>query len=622
MMRKNKLIKLMMAILFLMSSFQIPAFAGSYLPDDQPILSFSNKSAIKYKKVLKVGEVEIIEFAKAVSLAHYGASEASLNYLELDKLEPTNGGYRKFIIKAKKPGYGELTFRAGKDLIKLEVIVQNDYKALEEELNRLFGMKNGTEADKIKVTPASFIGDISSEGESDAYLYLSGKVESPKQAMLAVAFAANAVGDKGVKIYSNPGGQLRQKDLESESAQGNQQGGQAGGNNSGTGASFAEFYESTNSLIDTNNLHRDVVLSSKDERVISFISIKEPDRFAVKVRFLEMDARYLDEFSSSINVTGRGSDITGALGSQELASPSITATGAINQSPGASLFSAKGIASIAGNLAASQISSGNAISGSIKILDNARLNGNINDLLNEGVLKIVNEFSLVIHSGERVALGKGIRFPVPKSNNNQGGQQISVEYIPIGFKGELKITGLENGLIDAQLASRLSAADSGAAGQIQGLTIPIFREEYVNSGVLLKDSQEVILNTFLTETQTVARATSPLGRIIPFLGKSKRKNKAKNLLFITLQAQEVEQTSKQANRPEIDLPDVNLEAGKHIYRDYIKELRKRTRGDETDLKMLNEITDDSVSLNPDFRADPLDVKGIEILPGIDAGGGN
>lgn len=251
-MKITKLIKLIMATIFFALSSGTPALAGIYNGGEgQTILKFSNQSAIKYKKVLKVGEVEIVEFAKAVSLAHYGASEASLNYLELDKLEPSSGGYRKFIIKAKKPGYGELTFRAGKDLIKLEVIVQNDYKALEEELNRLFGLKNGAEADKIKVTPASFIGDISSEGKSDAYLYLSGKVESPKQAMLAVAFAANAVGDKGVKIYSNPGGQLRQKDLESKSAQNKKQGG--GSNSAGAASSFAEFYESTNSLIDTNN---------------------------------------------------------------------------------------------------------------------------------------------------------------------------------------------------------------------------------------------------------------------------------------------------------------------------------------------------------------------------------
>ncbi len=633
---KRKLIKsifcLALAFSFALSNSSFLSASALNYPEagNEPILRFTNKSALKFQKRLTVGQVEIVEFAHPVSLAHYGVSEESLNYIELDKLEPSSKGYKKFIIKAKQPGYGELTFKSGDDLIKVEVIVQNDYKILEEKLNELFGMKNATEADRIKVTPASYIGDISSESNSDAYVYLSGNVASPKEAMLAVSYAANSVGDHGVKIYSNPGGQLRQKDLDSSSSE-NSQGSNGGGNQN---ESFVEFYESTNKLIDTNNMYRDLVLASENEHVISYITVSEPKRFAVKVKFLEMDARYLDEFNSSINLTGVGTDVAGAFGSQELVPPGISAVGGLNQAASPVAFSQVGgilsrfIRQVDGDgkltdapaSKAFEVASGNLFNGAFKIGGDAIVNASFNDLLNEGVLRVANEFSLVIHSGERVSLGKGIRFPVPKSNNNVGGQQISVEYIPIGFKGELRVTALDNGLIDAQLASRLSSAEAGAAAQIQGLSIPVFKEEYVNSGVMLKSGQEVVLNAFLTESETTAKATSPLGRIIPFLGKSKRKDKVKNLLFITLEAEEIEQTSKQKlDRREFELPHVNFEKAKNIYSDYARELRAQKISDTVDIKEYNRSKDDALSLGDDydFEIDPLNMDDeVEKLPGL------
>lgn len=626
----KKIVKLsrviaMLLVLVVNQGLMIKAFAAG---DSRPVLTFSNNEAIKYRKILTVGQVEILEFAKAVSLANYGVGDQSLNYIEFDKLKPGPDGYKQFIIKAKKPGYGELTFRSGDDLIKVEVIVQNDYKILEEQLNELFGIKNASESQRIKVTPASYIGDISSESGADAYLYLSGEVDNPKQAMLAVAFAANTVGDHGVKIFSNPGGQLRQKDLDSSNAGAGTQINIGGGGDE----SFVENYESTNSLIDTDNIHRDLILASEGERVISFLKIKEPKRYAVKVKFLEMDARYLDEFNTSINIVGVGQDVTGSLGSTELAAPGISAANIFGATRDTNIFDSRGLLSRISRVvdseqqisdlaatSASDLVTGNLASGALRLFDNTFVNTTLNDLLSEGVLNVVNEFSLVIHSGERISLGRGIRFPIPKSNNNVGGQQISIEYIPIGFKGELKVTGLESGLIDAQLASRLSAADAGAATQIQGFAVPVFKEQYVNSGVLLKDGQEVVLNAFLTESESTAKANSPLGRIIPFLGKSKRKERSKTVLFITLKADELEPTSQQRySQEEFSFPKVDLEKGRKIYSDYVRDLRAKKIHETVNLKEYNKSTDAS-GLDTDFDdfdTDPLDMGEVEVLPGI------
>lgn len=574
----------------IMINFDLAAFAGI---NTRPVLSFVNKSAIKFEKILKIGEVELLEFSEPVSLAHYGTSKKSLDYIELEKLDPGTNGYKKFMIKAKQAGSGELTFEAGEDVIKVKVLVQENYDQLENELNALFGMKNASKEDRITVVSANTVSDIDDEQES--HIYLKGKVANTKKAMLAVAFAANAVGDKGVKIFSNPGGQLRLKDLDSKTAE---SGGTSISINTQEDSSFAEMYESANKLIDTNNLYRDLILASENEKVISYIQIAEPKRFAVKVRFLEMDSRYVDDFVSSISATNSSGDFRGGLGSPDLFVPSINrAVGGFSTSRVTEFVGSEGVAGLASTLVG-----GNLVSGTVKILDNTFLNVNVNDLLQEGVLRILNEFSLITHSGETVSLGKGTRFPIPQINNSVGNSSVSVEYIPIGFKGELKVTGLENELIDVQLASRLSSAESSTV--INNVNVPIFNEEYINSGALLADKQEMVLNAFMTETETVAKATSPLGRIIPFIGSSKKKQKARNLLFIVLQAEEVLPITQQLEIAEVDLPHVDLEQRKNIYSTYNAKLRTQGISDTVDLAKVNKAKIEKAT-----SVDPLKLEG-------------
>lgn len=568
------------------------SFSPGLAINSTPVLSFVNKNAILYERNLKVGEVELLEFNEPVSLAHYGTSYKSTDYIELEKLEASRNGYKKFMIKAKEVGSGELTFQSGNEVIKIRVNVTENYDSLERELNKLFGIVDASEEERIKVLSANLVSDLKTEYK--AHLYLKGKVANSKNAMLAVAFAANAIGDHGVKIFSNPGGQLRLKDLDINPSPQNSN---PYVNND---SSFVEFYESTNKLIDTNNLYRDLILASENEKVISFIQIQEPKRFAVKVRFLEMDARYVDDFIASLSATSTGSDIKGSTGSTDLSIPTLGRSLSSNSSRIIDSITQAGIERFTDT-----INSGSLVSGTVKLLDNAFLNLNLNDLLQEGLLRIVNEFSLVTHSGEAVALGKGIRFPIPKLNNGVGNSSITVEYIPIGFKGELKVTGLESELIDVQLASRLSTAQT-TTSSIQGLAIPIFNEEYVNSGALLKNGQEVVLNAFMTETETLAKSSSPLGRIIPFLGASKTKQKTKNLLFIALQAIEIDASSKQNNQELFDLPHVDFKNQKNLYANYNSKLKSRKINDKIDLSILNNSSE-TLPAEAIKNIDPLDL---------------
>jgi len=561
-----------------------------------PLVNFMNQQSVKMEKLMKVGEVELIDFAKPVSLAHYGTSQRSLDYIELEKLEPSANGYQKFMIKAKAPGTAILTFKSGEEIIRMEISVQENFEKLENELNQLFALPNAKPEDRITVISANKISDL--DIKTEPHIYLKGRVADAKKALLAVAFAANAVGDKGVKIFSNPGGQLRMQDLSSN--QNPSQTSSANANNS----SFVEYYDSTNKLVDTNNIYRDLILSSEGERVISFLQIAEPKRFAVKVRFLEMDSKYADDFVSSLSVTSRSSDLRGSLGSTDLLTPSLSRTGLLSSSTITDAIGNFGIARLA-----DQVTSASLVSGALRLFDDTFLNLNINDLLQEGVLRVVNEFSLITHSGDLVSLGKGTRFPVPKLNNGVGNSSITVEYIPIGFKGELKVTGLENKLIDVQLASRLSSTEANVT-TINGISIPIFNEEYVNSGALLNNGQEVILNAFMTEAETLAKATSPLGRIIPFIGSTRKKQKAKSLLFIALQAQEIQPSSEAKEKIEFSLPHLQLHKQKNIYADLTSELRAQHVTDTINLPKINKASLKNANEMKDAtKIDPLDLEG-------------
>jgi Flp pilus assembly secretin CpaC len=560
-----------------------------------PVLNFQAKDAIVFQKTLTVGSVEFLEFDEPVSLAHYGVDNKSLQYLELEKLEPSQNGYKKFLLKAKSVGAGELNFKSGDRLIKINVRVNEDFSSLEAELNRLFGAKNASPEDQLKVISANLV----TNSKTPTCIYLTGKVDTAKNAMLAVSFAGNALGDSGVKIFSNPGGQLRLKNLDLNT---NLQ-----ATNNPNNDSFTEFYESTNKLIDTNNIYRDLVLASSNDKVISFIQIKEPARYAIKVRFMEMDSSYVDDFMASISATSSSKDIKGSAGTTDLLRANISKSASgLGSGSVKDTINLGYIERLSGG-----VSSGSLISGAIKLMDNSFLNLNLNNLLQEGVLRVVNEFSLITHSGESVSLGKGTRFPIPRLNNGIGNSSVTVEYIPIGFKGELKVTGLENQLIDVQLASRLSSAESSAT-TVQGMSIPIFNEEYVNSGALLKDKQEVILNAFMTETETIGKSNSLLGRFIPFLGTNQSKQKSKNLLFISLQAEEITPSSMQtSDNKDFNIPHLDFNDKKNIFAEYAIKLEKSHINSSPNLTELNNSTKTTTpTLNKDY-SDPLDLSNME-----------
>ena len=125
---------------------------------------------------------------------------------------------------------------------------------------------------------------------------------------------------------------------------------------------------------------------------------------------------------------------------------------------------------------------------------------------------------------------------------------------------------------------------------------------------MLADSQEVVLNAFLTESEANVKSTSPLGRIIPFIGSSKRKRKRKNLLFIAIEAEEIEPSSLQANHDKFDLPHVDVNKQRNIFAHHTEKLERAALHSELDLAQINtsKLKKQSLDIN---NVDALDIEG-------------
>jgi len=509
-----RILSIYLIIVLLISSTQLSSEAS-------PISFLSEVKTTHLHKNMLIGEIDFIKFEKPVSRVHYLDTEKEQSPIHLTPLSPNENGYREFSLKALSVGNSIITFKCGNELIKLEVNVNANYALLEEDLNKLFGITNASEDERIKVLSSIPNSQHSSAEKHKHSIFLKGTVKNAQNALLAISYAAKAVNDDGIKIFSNPGGNLRIPENKEENTNTSESKNQ----------SFINHYENLNSIKNINNLYRNIILASNSEKVISFIKIKEAPRFRVNVRFLEMDSRYVDQFMNSLLVTSKGSDLNGSIGSPVLNPPNIRSASNFFNNQSSSSFDATGLLKLG-----SEVMGGNLVSGALKLFDGTVLNLMINNLVEKGVLKLVNEFSLITHSGEEVSLGKGSRFPIPKINNNISGNTLGIEYIPIGFQGELRISELENELIDVQLASRLTTASSTNTN-LNGFAIPVFTEQFTNNGAVLKDGQEIIINSFLSESESFSKAKSPLARIIPFLGSSHRKENNKNILFIALRAE-------------------------------------------------------------------------------------
>ena len=114
-------------------------------------IAFKTQSVENLHKSMSKGEIEIIEFESPVSELHYIDSDQ--NIVKVEKSEAAKNGYHKFIIKALNEGSTIINFKIKNELVALNINVSPNYKILEEELNKHFGLEEASAEQKIQSYP-------------------------------------------------------------------------------------------------------------------------------------------------------------------------------------------------------------------------------------------------------------------------------------------------------------------------------------------------------------------------------------------------------------------------------------------------------------------------------------
>ena len=380
---------------------------------------------------------------------------------------------------------------------------------------------------------------------------LKGKVENAEIIARALQIAGAYVGDQGIKIVSQPGGQIvdglaGEYDINSNSdAEDDEQG-------SGAATAFGARDPIRFTSNRYANLSRGVIATTKNGAVISFLKVKHQSQIAVAIRFYEISRNLSKNLGlngilggSTLQggsfVGGNGvSQVTGGIGSIANLSEFMAATG---ESPASFSFTR---ASIAGGSFLSQTIK-DGVTGVIFNPDNG-IGAIIQALQERGEIKTLAEPNLVIANGEPASFLAGGEVPIVRSVFTAGGSSQDVTYEPFGIKFSLLPTITSKDKIYLQLVPEIRDIDSELSDIIAppgSTTIrpPAFRTRRTQTQVELYSGQAFAISGLLREDNTRNLRKVPGIADIPILGslfRSKSFNKGETELLIVVSPQVVE----------------------------------------------------------------------------------
>ena len=377
-------------------------------------------------------------------------------------------------------------------------------------------------------------------------IILKGDVENAEIIARALQVAGAYVGDQGIKIISQPGGQIvdglaGRYDIYSNS---DSQGGQSSqGSATAFGARDPIRFTSNRYA----NLSRGVIATTQKGSVISFLTVKDSAQISVAIRFYEISrsaARNL-----GFNAIGGGSTLqagsfVGGNGiSQTIGGISSIANlmdfmaGTGSTAPEFSL----GHGSIAGGSFLAQ-AIGQGVTGVIFNPDNG-IGAIIQALQERGEIKTLAEPNLVIANGEPASFLAGGEVPIIRSVFTAGGASQDVTYEPFGIKFSILPTLTSKDKIFLQLLPEIRDIDTDLSNLVvppgsTSVRPPAFRTRRTQTQVELYSGQAFAISGLLREDNTRNLRKVPGVGDVPVLGglfrsKSFRKGQTELLIVVS-----------------------------------------------------------------------------------------
>lgn len=415
-------------------------------------------------------------------------------------------------------------------------------------------------------------GGSSSNGSSSASnslpgkIILKGTVTNAESIARALQIAGAYVGDQGIKIISQPGGQIvdglgGKYDISSNTDAAQQTGGSGQGSALSFGARDPMRFTSNRYA----NLSRGVIATTQKGAVVSFLTVKDQAQISVAIRFYEVSRSVARELG--INTTFGGADLQGG---------SFVGGGTISQASGIVSSLVHGSSAMAGNPAditlghgsASTVTGGSFLSqtlgqGVTGVLFNPN-NGIglvLQALQEKGEIKTLAEPNLVITNGEPASFLAGGEVPILRSVFTAGGASTDVTYEPFGIKFNMLPTLTGQNKIYLQLVPEIRDIDNDLSNFVaptgaSTVRPPAFKTRRTQTQVELESGQAFAISGLLREDNTRTLRKVPGAGDIPILGtlfrsKSFKKGESELLIVVTPKIIKPTTIDKIA---EIDLP--------------------------------------------------------------------
>lgn len=420
----------------------------------------------------------------------------------------------------------------------------------------------------------------SSSSSTTGRIILKGEVKNAEIIARALQIAGAYVGDQGIRIISQPGGQVvdglaGEYDLSSNSD----------AQDSSSSQSSATAFGARTSLAFTSNrranLSRGVIATTQNGSVISFLRVKDPPQISVAIRFYEIQrstARNLGFNTLLGGHTLQGSTSIGGDGISQITGNSSVVGNLLGfmaqQDSPEFTFGPRGVIADGSFLVHTL---GMGITGTIFSPD-LGFGAAIQALQERGEVKTLAEPNLVIANGEPASFLAGGEVPIIRSVFTAGGTSQDVTYEPFGIKFNILPTVVNNDRIYLQLVPEIRDIDAEVSSFVvpPGSTAvrpPAFKTRRTQTQVELESGQALAISGLLREDNTRNLRKVPGVGDIPILGtlfRSKAFRNGQSELLIVVTPQIIRPTTpdkitKQLSIPEIPYHDFDQLAPRHPY---------------------------------------------------------
>ena len=385
-------------------------------------------------------------------------------------------------------------------------------------------------------------------------IILKGEVANAEVIARALQLAGVYVGDQGIKIISQPGGQIvdglaGRYDLSANSDS------QSSQSTNGSGLSFGNRDPIRFTSNRYANLSRGVISTTQNGAVLSFLTVKDPAQIAVAIRFYEIQRNLAKDLGLNAIIGGStlqggsfvgGNAVSQAIGGIGSIANLMSFMASTGQAPAEFEFNH---GSIAGGSHLAQ-ALGQGVTGVIFNPDNG-IGAIIQALQERGEIKTLAEPTLVIANGEPATFLAGGEVPIQRTVITTGGAGQDVAYEPFGIRFSLLPTLTSNNKIYLQLAPEIRDIDTALSNLVAptGSTAvrpPAFRTRRTQTQIELESGQAFAISGLLREDNIRSLRKVPGIGDIPVLGslfRSKSFRKGETELLIVVSPQIVKPTS-------------------------------------------------------------------------------